>query len=98
MSRGLRFNHVSLAIEAAIDGQGVVLTMHPLAASDIAAGKLTIPFGPHLLLDNAYYVVVADHACEQPAPVVFREWLLAEAQNDQELLQYSHSIVAASGF
>lgn len=83
VSRGLRFNHVSLALGAALEGQGVVLSLRPLAAADLAAGRLAIPFGPSLPLDNAYYVVTANEAPRQPASSAFRDWLLAEAKNEQ---------------
>ena len=40
--RGLHFNHGNLAINAAVDGQGVVLSMKALASDDIAAGRLVL--------------------------------------------------------
>lgn len=77
--RGVRFNHVSLALEAAVDGQGVVLSLEPLAAADIAAGRLAVPFGPRLPLRNAYYVVSPEVSAGYPRVIAFRAWLLDEA-------------------
>lgn len=74
--RGLRFNQVALALEAAIAGQGVVLAMYPLAQADIGAGRLVIPFEPALELDYAYYVVSLEANADKPAIRAFREWLL----------------------
>lgn len=78
-TRGLHFNHVSLAMEAAADGQGVVLSLKPLAAEDIAAGRLAIPFDISLPVPYAYYVVCPEEAGEQPEIAAFRQWLLDEA-------------------
>lgn len=75
--RGMRFNHVALALEAAIDGYGVVLSLEQMAAPDIEAGKLVIPFGPRLPLDNAYYLVSPESLAEQHQIKIFREWLLS---------------------
>ncbi|MCB1805933.1 MAG: LysR family transcriptional regulator, partial [Candidatus Competibacteraceae bacterium] len=58
--RGMRFNHVALALEAAIDGQGVVLSLEQMAAPAISAGRLVVPFGPRLALQNAYFIVSPD--------------------------------------
>lgn len=77
--RGLHFNQVALALEAAIDGQGVVLSLEPLAAADIAAGRLVIPFGPSLELAQAYYLVYPQGNAEQPSVVALRDWVLQQA-------------------
>lgn len=80
--RGVHFNHVSLALEAAIDGQGVVLSMEPLAAADLAAGRLVIPFDLSLPLQYAYYVISLAETAEEARISVFREWLLQEAAQE----------------
>lgn len=81
-SRGLHFNHVSLAMEAAADGHGVVLSLMPLAAEDLAAGRLVVPFEFSLPVPYAYYVVCPEETAEQPEIAAFREWLLTEAGQD----------------
>lgn len=78
-TRGLHFNHVSLALQAAIDGQGVVLSLKPLAADDLAAGRLIIPFDLSLPVEYAYYVICPEATAERPEITAFREWLLDEA-------------------
>ncbi len=84
-SRGMRFNHAALALEAAADGLGVTLGMPTLAASDLAAGRLVSPFGPSLPLKFGYHIVCASESCERADVVAFREWLLAEAAKEQAL-------------
>ncbi len=76
---GLHFNHVSMALAAAIDGQGVVLSLLPLAERDIAAGRLVVPFDLSLALPQAYYLVCPQQTAERPSVKTFRTWLLAQA-------------------
>jgi LysR family glycine cleavage system transcriptional activator len=87
-SRGVHFNHVSLALEAAADGQGVVLSMQPLAAADLAAGRLVIPFELSIPLQSAFYVIsLEDSAGDNDTKIAaFREWLLQEAAADEEAM------------
>lgn len=78
-TRGLHFNQVSLALGAAVDGQGVVLSLKPLAAHDLTAGRLIMPFDLSLPLQYAYYVICPEETAGLPKIVAFREWLLREA-------------------
>jgi LysR family glycine cleavage system transcriptional activator len=79
-SRGLRFNHSALALEAAAEGQGVVLSLRLLALSDLAAGRLVMPFEFGLPLRSAYYIVSPEAAADRPDNLAFRRWLIAEAR------------------
>lgn len=82
-ARGPHFSHAMLALEAAADGLGVVLGIPILAALDLEAGRLIIPFPLSLPLSFAYYVVCAEAACDRPNVAVFRNWLFEEAQRDE---------------
>lgn len=82
--RGLRFNHGNLAINAAVDGQGVVLSMKALASGDIAAGRLVTPFDLSLPLEYAYYVITLEEYADQPNTSSFRNWLIQEASLEDE--------------
>lgn len=80
--RGLRFNHISLAIDGAVEGQGVLLSLKPLAQYDIEAERLCIPFDLPLPLEQAYYIVRSNKAeTNQNAVQAFVEWLHDEAEN-----------------
>jgi LysR family glycine cleavage system transcriptional activator len=81
-SRGLQFSHSALAPEAAADGLGVVLGNPMLAVSDLAAGRLVIPFALSLPSTFAYYVVCADENCDRRDVAAFRDWLRAEAADE----------------
>ncbi|MEZ5583639.1 MAG: transcriptional regulator GcvA [Candidatus Competibacteraceae bacterium] len=80
--RGQHFNHTALALEAAVEGQGVVLSIKNLALADLAAGRLIVPFDLDIPLEFAYYIVCPEETAEEPKIVAFREWLLVEAKRD----------------
>jgi LysR family glycine cleavage system transcriptional activator len=85
MKRGLHFNQVSMALQSAIDGQGIVLSLDALAVDDIEAGRLVVPFSFRLPLGSSYYVISLQESAEIPRIKAFREWLLREAQTFIEL-------------
>ena len=78
-SRGSHFSHAVLAVEAAADSLGVVATLPLLAASELAVGRLVMPFDLQVPLKSAYYAVSDDLGGQRPAVAAFRDWLLAEA-------------------
>lgn len=77
--RGLHFNHVQMAMEAAIDGQGILLSMDELARLDVAEGRLAVPFDMRLPLEHSYHVVRNDTAHARRSVRQFVDWLLQEA-------------------
>jgi LysR family transcriptional regulator, glycine cleavage system transcriptional activator len=79
MASGLSFNNMSLALDAAIAGHGVVLAYSTIAAADIAAGRLIRLFSLALPDQFSYYIVTASGALERPKVRAFRDWLRAEA-------------------
>jgi LysR family glycine cleavage system transcriptional activator len=78
-SRGLQVNASMLAIQAALDGQGVALGRSVLVADDLAAGRLVRPFALALPLRFGYYVVHRTDLPRQSRVLLFRRWLLEEA-------------------
>ncbi len=81
VDRGLRFNHISMAMDAAIDGQGVLLGIEALARNDIAAGRLCQPFDLSTPLKRSYYVIQPESVdSNQHAVDAFIEWILEEAK------------------
>ena len=77
--RGLRFSPAALAVQAAIDGQGVALGRRVLVADDLAAGRLVRPFELGIPARFAYFLVCTPRAAGLERVRVFREWLLEEA-------------------
>jgi len=82
--RGTHFNQLGLALEAAIERQGVLLSLDIMAQRDIAAGRLCIPFGPALPLEQSYYIVRPLHQ-HHDAAEQFCQWLLDQARLPESL-------------
>ncbi len=79
-SRGPHFSHPDHAMQAAMDGAGVVLGWRELAAADLETGRLTIPFDLTLPMALSFYFVCPRSAAKRPKLVAFRDWLLEEAR------------------
>jgi len=86
VSRGPVFNQASMAIDAAVDGQGIALARTGLAAHDLITGRLVRPFNLSLPVSYAYWIVCPMASAELPKIARFRDWLLEEAAEDKRLL------------
>jgi LysR family glycine cleavage system transcriptional activator len=82
-NRGTHFTDASLALEAASRGMGVVLTMRPLAESEIDAGNLVVPFDIAAETPWAFFLVTPEAALNNRGVAEFREWLLAESAGER---------------
>ena len=76
---GPRFTDSALALEAAVAGVGIVAGLSPLAAGDIAAGRLIAPFDRSVPLAAGYHVVSNALASKRDAVDTFQQWLMQEA-------------------
>lgn len=86
--RGLSFNHISLAIDSAIDGQGVLLGIEAMARIDIEAGRLCIPFERSLALEMCFYVIYPeDVSANQHAVDSFVSWIMEQAKTEIALIK-----------
>jgi len=83
-AHGVHFSHANLAIDAAIDGLGVVLSVQSFAAADLAAGRLLLPFDFRLAADYGYFIVCDPEEAERPGIRAFTSWLLEEARRPVE--------------
>src|SRR6266853_1138961 len=79
-------SQASMAIDAAVDGQGVVLARTALAAWDLIGGRLVRPFDIAMPASYAYWIVCSKVAAKLPKIVAFSDWLLAEAAGDARQL------------
>ncbi len=77
-SRGPHFSQPDHALQAAIDGAGVVLGWRYLAADDIATGRLVVPFSLLLPLESAFYLVYPEAYADRRKVMIFRIGLLEE--------------------
>jgi len=78
---GASFNDAGLALQAAVDGQGVALGRLMLAADDLRNGRLIQPFDAVLPNDYSYWLVYPPAALYRPDVATFRAWLLSEAKS-----------------
>ncbi len=78
--RGPRFNVDSLAVQAAIAGQGVVLVNGALVADDLRAGRLVRPFPTANEAPTAfcYHLVYPEDHARRRKVRAFRDWVTAE--------------------
>lgn len=80
--RGPRFSDDALALEAAIDGQGVAISRDMLVGADLDAGLLVRPFPQSLPDLFGCYVVYRPERGPDPRIRAFRDWIVEEAQRD----------------
>jgi LysR family transcriptional regulator, glycine cleavage system transcriptional activator len=83
VSRGLWFNQMSIALEAAIEGQGVTLSTRALAADEIRLGRLAAPFATSVETPFGYYFVCRPDYLRNAKFVALRQWLIDEAARSQ---------------
>lgn len=83
-SRGPRFSHTHLMLQAAIDGRGVALGQALIVADDLAAGRLVAPFPFRLPAGFGYFIVCPPAAVDRPKIKAFREWVFAEMRAPSE--------------
>lgn len=73
-TRGPRFSHNYMALEAALAGQGVALGRSSLVRADLAAGRLRAPFGLHLESGLSYWWLTPSGTTD-PNLIDFEDWL-----------------------
>jgi LysR family transcriptional regulator, glycine cleavage system transcriptional activator len=87
ISQGVVMNRDSMAIDAAVDGQGIVLARTTLASWDLLCGRLVTPLTSALKVAKTYWVVSPKATAELPKIVAFREWLRSEIATDERRLR-----------
>ena len=83
-SRGPRFTHTYLCLQAAASGQGVALATNVLIGDYLDAGRLVRPFPHQVKGAYQYYIVCPEETADKPALAAFRAWLLEEAKAQSE--------------
>jgi LysR family transcriptional regulator, glycine cleavage system transcriptional activator len=80
--RGIIFNQASMAIDAAVDGQGIALARTALASWDMISRRLVRPFPQTLDAPFSFWIVCPKVTADLPKISTFRGWLLKEAAED----------------
>src|SRR5271165_4816192 len=78
VSRGLRFNSADHALDATVQGAGVLLAHDALAYDDLRTGRLVAPFDLALPSGRCYAFVCPKKRRESANVQAFRAWLRGE--------------------
>ncbi|WP_110970473.1 LysR substrate-binding domain-containing protein [Pseudomonas huaxiensis] len=77
--KNVRFNQTSLAIEAAIAGQGLALASHFFVRDDIRAGRLQAAVEAELSAETGFWLVWPRKSRHPAAQALVRQWLEEQA-------------------
>lgn len=78
VSRGLRFSSADHAIDATVEGAGVLLAYTLLAHDDLRTGRLVAPFPLGIETGRAFHIVCPKGTENRPKVKAFREWMTDE--------------------
>jgi len=76
--RMMNFSQTSLAIDAAVSGQGLALANAALVASEITLGRLVCPLDQVLVDDLCFYVVTPQKPRQPDLVAKMRDWLVSQ--------------------
>ncbi len=74
----LTFDLAMMAVQAAVDGQGVCIGRSTYVDDDLRAGRLVAPFNLRLKDDLGFYLVTPHETADSRKIKAFRTWLLAQ--------------------
>jgi len=77
---GVHFNLSSMAIEAAVQGKGLLLGQNMFITNELASGQLVKPLELSLPLGQAYYLVYPKRTLDNAHAAAFIEWLLQDSR------------------
>jgi LysR family transcriptional regulator, glycine cleavage system transcriptional activator len=75
---GIYFAQADMAIQAAIEGQGITLVPTILADKDIQAGRLVQPFSMSMPIDFSYFLVTTPGRAKLARVIAFKSWILQQ--------------------
>jgi LysR family glycine cleavage system transcriptional activator len=78
----VRFDSYLLAIEAAIDGQGVAIVPDFLVGADLRSNRLVAPFDVVVPQRRGWYLLCRAEQADQLPVRQFRDWLRAQVADD----------------
>jgi LysR family glycine cleavage system transcriptional activator len=95
LKEGTRFPDTNMAIQAAFEGEGVVLARSAHVWEDLQTGRLERLFDITCPSDVSVDLVCRPERAETPAFVAFRDWLLDEARKSQEEFDAAEGVTTA---
>jgi LysR family transcriptional regulator, glycine cleavage system transcriptional activator len=78
-ARGTEFQYYGQALQAAVDGLGVVMGIRPYIDDDIAAGRLVAPFALSVPKGMRWYLLYRSFRTDQRDFAAFRRWIIQAA-------------------
>jgi len=79
--RYIKFNDPTAALQAAVDGIGVILGPLSLIDNDLSNSSLVTPFGKPIYTNNAYYLATPENSSSKNCNLIkFQEWIREEAK------------------
>lgn len=87
LRQGILVEDMNVALQAAIEGQGVALASPPLVHADLRAGRLVRPFAVDIPVELSFWFVCEAGRESEPALAAFLDWLRREAAAVNELPQ-----------
>lgn len=85
--RGPLFAYTHMAVQAALDGQGVALSPSSFVLDDLEAGRLVVPFSLTLPDIYSYYLVCPEERAGEPFIAGFWAWAEDEANLMRQRLE-----------
>ena len=79
IARGLRFDTIQMAFDAACQGLGVVIGRKPLVNAELESGRLQQLRLPVVKSSVAYWLVCSPGRIHEPAIAAFRGWMAEQA-------------------
>ncbi|WP_029010224.1 transcriptional regulator GcvA [Azospirillum halopraeferens] len=84
LGRGLRFDTIQYALNAAAGGLGVAMGRRPVVDADLESGVLVPVLGPPVRAATAYWLVCAPASLARPEVRAFRDWLSRELAGEPD--------------
>lgn len=75
---GVKLDTIHMAWEAAAQGMGIAMGRLPMAAPDLASGRLVPVLGPARRCRTGYWLVTGRESLSRPEVVAFRDWIREE--------------------
>jgi LysR family glycine cleavage system transcriptional activator len=82
---GIKVDSYLLAIETALDGQGIAIAPHFLVAADLRSGRLVQPFKLSCRQPGGWYFVCRAALAKDRRVARFREWIIQQVAADPEM-------------
>ena len=81
---GVDYQDMGVMLQGAIEGQGIMLTRHAIAAAELDKGTLVQLFDVAVPSELAYWIVWPDAMPASDRVLAFRDWMLAETSAARE--------------